>query len=71
MRYPLLAFLFVFVLGPYTAHALLTGAARIQPRDATVPAIQRSAKISDRSHFGGGVLISMRQSGAHRLIALN
>ena len=30
MRYPLWAFLFVFVLPPFTVHALLSGAARIE-----------------------------------------
>ncbi len=34
MRYPLVAFLFVFLLGPYTAHALLTGSARFQSKSA-------------------------------------
>lgn len=29
MRYPLLAFLFVFVIPPFTAHALLTGTASV------------------------------------------
>ena len=39
MRYPLVAFLFVFLLGPYTAHALLTGSARFQPK-AVVTAVE-------------------------------
>lgn len=34
MRYPLCAFMFVFVLGPFAAHALLTGTARIEPHRA-------------------------------------
>lgn len=29
MRYPLWAFLFVFMLPPFAAHALLTGGARV------------------------------------------
>jgi multisubunit Na+/H+ antiporter MnhG subunit len=29
MRYPLLAFIFVFVIPPFTAHALLTGRATL------------------------------------------
>ena len=29
MRYPLLAFLFVFVIPPFTAHALLVGKAEV------------------------------------------
>ena len=31
MRYPLWAFFFVFVVPPFTAHALLNGNARIAP----------------------------------------
>jgi hypothetical protein len=31
MRYPLWAFFFVFVLPPFTAHALLVGKANVTP----------------------------------------
>lgn len=34
MRYPLLAFLFVFVLLPFTVHAVLTGGARFEANGA-------------------------------------
>ena len=63
MRYPLVAFLFVFVLGPYTAHAVLTGSARFQPQadDGTVQTAQRGRSAVENGQFGGGVLISVRQ----------
>lgn len=32
MRYPLWLFIFIFVLPPFAAHALLTGKAEIEPR---------------------------------------
>jgi hypothetical protein len=34
MRYPLWAFLFVFVIPPFTAHALLAGGARVASQQA-------------------------------------
>jgi hypothetical protein len=74
MRYPMLAFLFVFVLGPYTAHAMLTGGARIQPRDPAEPVVHRTEKIAARSHLGGGVLVSIGENGlrrGYRLTALH
>ena len=63
MRYPLVAFLFVFVLGPYTAHAVLTGSARFQPQTdgGTVQIAQRGRSAVENRQFGGGVLISVRQ----------
>jgi len=63
MRYPLVAFLVVFVLGPYTAHAVLTGSARFQPQtdDRTVQVEQRGSGALEIRQFGGGVLISVRQ----------
>jgi len=54
MRYPLVTFLFVFLLGPYTGHALLTGAARIEPK------IVGSEAAVEHRHIGGGVHVSIR-----------
>ncbi len=74
MRYPMLAFLLAFLLGPYTAHAMLTGGARIEPRDQATPVVQRTEKATTRSHFGGGVLISIGTEGlrrGYRLTALH
>jgi hypothetical protein len=39
MRYPLVAFLFIFVIPPYTAHALLAGKARIAPATTSSSAV--------------------------------
>lgn len=61
MRYPLVAFLFVFVLGPYTAHAMLTGSARIQPKAGVSQVTARTSSAMENRHLGGGVLISIRQ----------
>jgi hypothetical protein len=44
MRYPLLAFIFVFVIPPFTAHALLTGRATLADRPTAFVA---SAVMSD------------------------
>lgn len=60
MRYPVVAFLFVFVLGPYAAHALLTGSARILPM-AEIQVSQATQRTA-HAHLGGGVLISVRQN---------
>jgi multisubunit Na+/H+ antiporter MnhG subunit len=62
MRYPLVAFLFVFLLGPYTAHAMLTGAARIQPKAEVNHVLKRSNGTMENRHLGGGVLMSIRQN---------
>lgn len=40
MRYPLWMFLFVFVMPPFAAHALLTGKARIEPLENRVTVIR-------------------------------
>lgn len=48
MRYPLLAFLFVFVIPPFTAHALLTGTAAM---GAKAESSQVSATTADASRI--------------------
>jgi hypothetical protein len=48
MRYPLVAFLFVFVIPPFTAHALLAGKARIAP--ATTSITSAAPAGEPRSH---------------------
>lgn len=60
MRYPLVAFLFVFLLGPYTAHALLTGSARIQGKTEfkTSRGSHPANDVFESRRVGGGVLVS-------------
>ena len=69
MRYSLVAFLFVFVLGPYTAHTVLTGSARFQPQadDSTIQIARRGRSASENRQFGGGVLIIRQAVAGHQL----
>lgn len=48
MRYPLLAFLVIFVIPPFTAHAILAGKARFasQPRSSFSTTIESSLSSS-------------------------
>lgn len=64
MRYPLVAFLFVFVLGPYTAHALLTGSARFEVEaDMTTRQLgSRATETVESRRLAGGVLVSRSAS---------
>lgn len=43
MRYPLWAFLVIFVLPPFTAHALLAGGASIHPSVTVNPSVLTKA----------------------------
>jgi hypothetical protein len=61
MRYPLVAFLFVFLLGPYTAHAMLTGAARIETPSEAHRGVLHSGAFSQLRQLGDGVLVAIRQ----------
>ncbi len=49
MRYPLWMFLFVFVMPPFAAHALLTGKARIEPLENRVTVTRQSVPEHGRS----------------------
>lgn len=42
MRYPIWMFMFVFVMPPFAAHALLTGAARIVPAERRVTVVRQA-----------------------------
>ena len=64
MRYPLVLFLVLFVMAPYTAHAVLSGSARFQPRpDHSTAQLAQRGKIQSAGHqVAGGVLISTNLS---------
>lgn len=49
MRYPIWMFLFVFVMPPFAAHALLTGKARVEPIESRVTVTRYSVPQNDRS----------------------
>jgi|GEM_PF-3080941 len=51
MRYPIWMFIFAFVMPPFAAHALLTGAARIVPVEQRVTVVRLAGEsCASRRH---------------------
>jgi hypothetical protein len=49
MRYPLWAFFFVFVIPPFTAHALLVGKAEVRPAVQSVAVAELATPVWSHS----------------------